>query len=791
MKTQKKQPVSGRGFKRNSMAAKLALGFGLFSIVSVLVMGMIFILIIEKGLSGLSLTEMSLIQSKLFSLMGICALSVVVISIPVGMLWGKVLTEPVIWLNDLFKRLAFGEIDFKVDQMKIDNSKRSDELGQMLSSFKIMVENRRKMVEAAEALAKGDLKVVIEPESQGDRMTFALNDIIKQLNLLYEEMSKVGTEVIFNGHFDFRGNPEILSGSFQDSVKGVNLIVGELLDVVRVTEQSIRGIGQGKIPETITKEYQGDFNHMKESINATINGLGALVEGDAVLGCLAQNDFSRKVEGDYCGIYETISASINRVVDQLTEIIMVSDHIAQGEFSDLSRLKAIGKLSEADILIPRQIEMIETIQKLVEETGKMTKNAVAGDLSKRGDLSRFKGDYARVIDGFNQTLDAVVAPINEASAALSELSKGNLKAEMTGNYQGDHAAIKAALNQTTEFLSQIVEEITQTLKAIQRGDLSQEITADYHGDFYEIKAALNDITTQLSSTITEINDTAEQVENGARQISSGGQALSQGSTEQASAIEELTAAIEEVAQETKKNAISANQANELTRIVRENAQLGNNQMNKMMSAMDEINMSSRSISKIIKVIDDIAFQTNMLALNAAVEAARAGQHGKGFAVVAEEVRTLAAHSAEAVKETTGLIEGSIKKVELGTAIADETASSLQAIHNRIEEVTNIVSTISKGASEQATAIAQITQGIEQVSQVVQTNSATAQQSAASSEELSSQAEMLKQMIGMFNLKKNTVADVMRKRTDFSSPGTATEKPVVPEIVLDHTEADKY
>ncbi|MEA4807194.1 MAG: methyl-accepting chemotaxis protein [Acetobacterium wieringae] len=734
---------------------------------------------------------MSLIQSKLFSLMGICALSVVVISIPVGMLWGKVLTEPVIWLNDLFKRLAFGEIDFKVDQMKIDNSKRSDELGQMLSSFKIMVENRRKMVEAAEALAKGDLKVVIEPESQGDRMTFALNDIIKQLNLLYEEMSKVGTEVIFNGHFDFRGNPEILSGSFQDSVKGVNLIVGELLDVVRVTEQSIRGIGQGKIPETITKEYQGDFNHMKESINATINGLGALVEGDAVLGCLAQNDFSRKVEGDYCGIYETISASINRVVDQLTEIIMVSDHIAQGEFSDLSRLKAIGKLSEADILIPRQIEMIETIQKLVEETGKMTKNAVAGDLSKRGDLSRFKGDYARVIDGFNQTLDAVVAPINEASAALSELSKGNLKAEMTGNYQGDHAAIKAALNQTTEFLSQIVEEITQTLKAIQRGDLSQEITADYHGDFYEIKAALNDITTQLSSTITEINDTAEQVENGARQISSGGQALSQGSTEQASAIEELTAAIEEVAQETKKNAISANQANELTRIVRENAQLGNNQMNKMMSAMDEINMSSRSISKIIKVIDDIAFQTNMLALNAAVEAARAGQHGKGFAVVAEEVRTLAAHSAEAVKETTGLIEGSIKKVELGTAIADETASSLQAIHNRIEEVTNIVSTISKGASEQATAIAQITQGIEQVSQVVQTNSATAQQSAASSEELSSQAEMLKQMIGMFNLKKNTVADVMRKRTDFSSPGTATEKPVVPEIVLDHTEADKY
>ncbi|MCG2730471.1 MAG: methyl-accepting chemotaxis protein, partial [Acetobacterium sp.] len=537
-----------------------------------------------------------------------------------------------------------------------------------------------------------------------------LKRTIETIRHLIQETTRLSQAAVA-GKLETRGNTKAFEGGFRDIVEGVNATLDAVVGPLNIAAEYVNKIGQGKIPEKITRSYEGDFDKLKQSINACIDGLGALKEGNRVLALMSQNDFSQNIENQYLGIYGEIGTGINSVHDQLVRIVQIANHIEAGELGDLSELKAIGKRSDNDTLIPSLIGMMENIVLLVAETQKMTQIAVSGELSYRGDETRFAGEYAKVIVGFNQTLDAVINPITEASGTLKELAAGNLNTAMTGEYQGDHAIIKEDLNQTIVNLKRYVKEITGTLEEISQGNLDQEITSAYTGDFLAIKQALNGISSSLSSTMTDIDTAAAQVEIGAKQISDGGQALAQGTTEQASSIQELTASIEEVAGETKQNAVRANDANELAVRVRKNAEVGNDQMIKMIVAMRDINDSSNNISKIIKVIDDIAFQTNILALNAAVEAARAGQHGKGFAVVAEEVRTLAARSAEAAKETTGLIEGSIEKVGAGTKIADETAESLKEILHEIEKVTSLVGNIARASTDQAAEITQITQGI--------------------------------------------------------------------------------
>lgn len=307
------------------------------------------------------------------------------------------------------------------------------------------------------------------------------------------------------------------------------------------------------------------------------------------------------------------------------------------------------------------------------------------------------------------------------------------------------------------FIAQIIGKPVKVLvgvaEKIADGDLDVNVEVKTKDEIGILSSAFKRMTDNLNEVMMNINSASEQVASGSRQVSASSMALSQGATEQASSIEELTASIEEISTQTKLNAENATQANGLAETARDNAVQGNNQMKEMLEAMEEINESSNNISKIIKVIDEIAFQTNILALNAAVEAARAGQHGKGFAVVAEEVRNLAARSANAAKETTDMIEGSIKKVEGGTKIANDTATALNQIVDGISKAAVLVNDIAVASNEQATGIAQVTQGIAQVSQVVQTNSATSEESAAASEELSGQAELLREQVARFKLRR--------------------------------------
>ncbi|PJI08205.1 MULTISPECIES: methyl-accepting chemotaxis protein [Clostridium] len=298
-----------------------------------------------------------------------------------------------------------------------------------------------------------------------------------------------------------------------------------------------------------------------------------------------------------------------------------------------------------------------------------------------------------------------------------------------------------------------IKKLIKDANAISEGDLNINISLDSKDEIGILAQAFKRMSEKLNDVLNSINASSNQVAIGSKQISDSSIALSQGAAEQASSVEELTSSIEEVSSQTNLNADNAKRADELSSNVKENAENGNEQMKQMLVSMEEINTSSENISKIIKVIDDIAFQTNILALNAAVEAARAGQHGKGFAVVAEEVRNLAARSANAAKETTEMIENSIKKVEQGTKIANETATALDDIVGGIGKVSDIIKQISTASTEQASALEQINQGVIQVSQVVQENSATSEESATASEELAGQAKLLQEQVSKFKLKK--------------------------------------
>ena len=346
-------------------------------------------------------------------------------------------------------------------------------------------------------------------------------------------------------------------------------------------------------------------------------------------------------------------------------------------------------------------------------------------------------------------------PILSLTKSVRRLAEGSLDEEITVKSRNETGALAKGLTQLVAQLKDYklyIQEITDSLNEIKNGNLDIELKNNYAGEFAKVKDALLDLTTKLTDLIGNIRLSSERVSQSARNVDSGAQNLTQGSTEQASSIEELSSTINDISVRVKQNADNAIKANEKAKIGKEEMLKSDGQMQEMKEAMSHINEKSAEISKIIKTIDDIAFQTNILALNAAIEAARAGAAGRGFAVVADEVRNLAQKSAEAAKNTTVLIDETVRAVEQGSSLADNTAQSLHQVVEGQTELSTLINEIASASEDQAQAVAQVTSGIEQISSVVQKNSATASESADASTELNSQAEKLQEQIRQFHLR---------------------------------------
>jgi methyl-accepting chemotaxis protein len=421
-----------------------------------------------------------------------------------------------------------------------------------------------------------------------------------------------------------------------------------------------------------------------------------------------------------------LSRSMNALLENVKNQAEVSSRIAAGDLQ-----VEIQKRSEHDVLANSMIMMVAILRTLIEEMSGLTKATLEGKLGTKADESRFKGAYKEIVEGINETLEAMTRPINEASAVLQDMAKRDLSARMKGDYHGDLAKMKNAFNQAAE---------------------------------------------NLDDALVQVSLAAEQVAAASNEISSGSQSLSQSSSEQASSLEEVSSSLQEMASMTKQNANNAKQARGLAENARVEVNKGVDSMKRLSSAVEKIKKSSDETAKIVKTIDEIAFQTNLLALNAAVEAARAGDAGKGFAVVAEEVRNLAMRSADAAKSTANLIEESVKNADGGVVINEEVLKNLNEIHSEVTKVSEVIAEIAAASDQQSQGVEQINTAIEQMNQVTQQTAANAEESASASEELSGQANEMNGMVGSFHLTGNQQQNrKMDRRLPSSNIKSATSK----------------
>lgn len=525
---------------------------------------------------------------------------------------------------------------------------------------------------------------------------------------------------------------------------------------IRQIANAASEVASGKLNVNLSYDADDEIGELTNNVRVLVSTIQEIVDDltklDEEFNVAGDIDYrvdSSKYQHSFKDMMESVTHTLDVEVSDVRNILNVLQQIVNGNF----KAPIVDMPGKKHMLQQAMQSVTATLDAVIYEIGTMIEAAtVRGELNLRIDADKYKGDWRGIMNGLNSIAMAVDEPIVEIRDVMNKLSQGEFSdTQVSGNYKGDFLSIRVAVNGMINSVNDYLGEVVQVLNAIADGDLTTSITREYVGNFVNLKNPINNISTSLHKTILDISQATDTMLVGIEQISLASHNLANGSSEQASQIEELNATIDIISQKTHQNAENASGASELSNKSTANAHVGNEAMKQMLVAMTQIRESSNDISKIIKVIQDIAFQTNLLALNAAVEAARAGEHGRGFSVVAEEVRSLAARSQQSAVETTALINDSITRVESGSDIAESTSGSLDTIVINANEVMEIINNISLASNEQTKEIAQVTSGLDEISRVVQINATASEETAVSAQELTNQAEILQQKVGYFKL----------------------------------------
>jgi len=610
-------------------------------------------------------------------------------------------------------------------------------------------------------------------------------------------------EAVQEGRLDHRAQVARVPSELRPVVKEMNDMVAAFVVPFRMNRENVERFAHGKTPMRIEADLRGEFEATKTGWNELIamvehrNADVELLHQAAVEGRLdVRADVSR-----YEGYNGKLLARFNAILDVLVTPLRVAalcvDRIAKGDIPEKITEECRG---EFDAFKRNLNACIDSVKALFADASTLSTAAVAGKFDVRADSSRHNGDFRRIVQGMNDTVEGIAGPLRIVATYCEQISHGQIPPRRTKEVHGEVVQMQASLNRCVDALGALVEDVeglaqtavggklsarvdaarhegafrtalegvnrtldttlapvqeaAQVLECLAARDLRARMAGSYQGEHARIKESVNAMAGALHDALAQVAQSVDQVSSAATQIAASSQAVASGASEQASSLQETTASFESISGATRQTAESAQQANQLARAARAAATDGSEAVQQMLGAMSRIKSSAEGTSQIIRDINDIAFQTNLLALNAAVEAARAGEAGRGFAVVAEEVRSLALRAKEAAAKTEELIRQSVKEAGDGEVTAKHVVNKLTDIATGVSKVTDIVAEIATAAREQASGIEQVAHAVTEMDKVVQQNAASAEESSSAASELSGQAEELASMVAGFQLASN-------------------------------------